>query len=162
MLRLLQGLILAGTDTTTVTMTWALSLLLNNREALKKAQQELDLQIGRDRLVMESDVKNLLYLQAVIKETMRLYPAAPLSLPHESLEDCTLAGYHIPMGTRLLVNLSKIHRDPQIGDGSSQSIRPTSVTISFLPSVGSWAMRRAPDPWQLPMKWARLRSLMLG
>ncbi|KAF5468356.1 hypothetical protein F2P56_012515 [Juglans regia] len=114
MLRLLQGLILAGTDTTTVTMTWALSLLLNNREALKKAQQELDLQIGRDRLVMESDVKNLLYLQAVIKETMRLYPAAPLSLPHESLEDCTLAGYHIPMGTRLLVNLSKIHRDPQV------------------------------------------------
>ncbi|XP_040996657.1 cytochrome P450 CYP82D47-like isoform X1 [Juglans microcarpa x Juglans regia] len=108
------GLILAGTDTTTVTMTWALCLLLNNREALKKAQQELDLQIGRDRLVMESDVKNLVYLQAVIKETMRLYPAAPLSVPHESLEDCTLAGYHIPMGTRLLVNLSKIHRDPQV------------------------------------------------
>ncbi|KAF5468359.1 hypothetical protein F2P56_012517 [Juglans regia] len=108
------ALILAGTDTTTVTMTWALSLLLNNQEALKKAQQELDLQIGRDRLVMESDVKELVYLQAVIKETMRLYPAAPLSLPHESLEDCTLAGYYIPMGTRLLVNLSKIHRDPQV------------------------------------------------
>ncbi|KAG7943811.1 hypothetical protein I3843_15G063700, partial [Carya illinoinensis] len=81
------ALILAGTDTTT---------------------------IGRDRLVMESDLKNLVYLQAVIKETMRLYPAAPLSLPHESFEDCTLAGYHIPAGTRLLVNLSKIHRDPQV------------------------------------------------
>ncbi|KAF5468366.1 hypothetical protein F2P56_012523 [Juglans regia] len=107
-------LILAGTDTTTVTMTWALCLLLNNREALKKAQLELDLQVGRDRLVMESDVKNLVYLQAVIKETMRLYPAGPLSVPHESLEDCTLAGYHIPAGTRLLVNLSKIHRDPQV------------------------------------------------
>ncbi|KAG6626676.1 cytochrome P450 CYP82D47-like [Carya illinoinensis] len=108
------SLILGGTDTTTVTMTWALSLLLNNREALKKAQQELELQIGRDRLVMESDVKKLVYLQAVIKETMRLYPAGPLSAPHESLEDCTLAGYHIPAGTRLLVNLSKIHKDPQV------------------------------------------------
>ncbi|KAG2666517.1 hypothetical protein I3760_15G065700 [Carya illinoinensis] len=108
------ALILGGTDTTMVTMTWALSLLLNNREALKKVQQELDLQIGRDRLVMESDMKNLVYLQAVIKETMRLYPAAPLSVPHESLEDCTLASYHIPAGTRLLVNLSKIHRDPQV------------------------------------------------
>ncbi|KAG2666513.1 hypothetical protein I3760_15G065300 [Carya illinoinensis] len=107
------SLILGGTDTTTVTMTWALSLLLNNREAMKKAQQELDLQIGRERLVMESDVKKLVYLQAVIKETMRLYPAAPLS-PRESLEDCTLAGYHIPASTRLLVNLSKIHRDPQV------------------------------------------------
>ncbi|KAG6674829.1 hypothetical protein I3842_15G066100 [Carya illinoinensis] len=108
------ALILGGTDTTMVTMTWALSLLLNNREALKKAQQELDLQIGRDRLVMESDMKNLVYLQAIIKETMRLYPAGPLAAPHESLEDCTLAGYHIPAGTRLLVNVSKIHRDPQV------------------------------------------------
>ncbi|KAG2666516.1 hypothetical protein I3760_15G065600 [Carya illinoinensis] len=107
-------LILAGTDTTTVTMTWALSLLLNNQETLKKAQQELDLQIGRDRLVMESYLKNLVYIQAVIKETMRLYPAAPLSVPHKSSEDCTLAGYHIPAGTCLLVNLSKIHRDPQV------------------------------------------------
>ncbi|KAG7943810.1 hypothetical protein I3843_15G063600 [Carya illinoinensis] len=109
-----QTLILAGTDTTTVTMTWALSLLLNNQETLKKAQQELDLQIGRDRLVMESYLKNLVYIQAVIKETMRLYPAAPLSVPHKSSEDCTLAGYHIPAGTCLLVNLSKIHRDPQV------------------------------------------------
>ncbi|KAG6618172.1 hypothetical protein CIPAW_15G068400 [Carya illinoinensis] len=109
-----EALILGGTDTTMVTMTWALSLLLNNREALKKAQQELDLQIGRDRLVMESDMKNLVYLQAIIKETMRLYPARPLAAPHESLEDCTLVGYHIPAGTRLLVNVSRIHRDPQV------------------------------------------------
>ncbi|XP_018817463.1 cytochrome P450 CYP82D47-like [Juglans regia] len=123
------GLILAGTDTTTVTMTWALSLLLNNREALKKVQQELDLQIGRDRLVMESDVKNLVYLQAVIKETMRLYPAAPLSVPHESLEDCTLAGYHIPTGTRLLINLSKIHRDPQVWSDPTEFCPERFLTI---------------------------------
>ncbi|KAF5468352.1 hypothetical protein F2P56_012510 [Juglans regia] len=107
-------LILGGTETTTVTLTWALSLLLNNREALKQVQQELDLQIGKERQVKDSDIKDLVYLQAVIKETMRLYPAAPLSLPHESTEDCTLAGYHVPAGTRLIVNLSKIHRDPHV------------------------------------------------
>ncbi len=83
-------------------MTWSLSLLLNNGEALKKAQQELDVQIGRERQVNESDMKNLVYLQAILKETMRLYPAGSLSLPHESMEDCTLAGYHVPAGTRLL------------------------------------------------------------
>ncbi|KAG6671756.1 hypothetical protein I3843_16G023600 [Carya illinoinensis] len=71
-------------------------------------------QIGRDRLVIELDVKKLVYLQAIIKETMHLYPAEPLSAPRESLEDCTLASYHIPAGTRFLVNLSKIHRDPQV------------------------------------------------
>ncbi|KAG2666508.1 hypothetical protein I3760_15G064800 [Carya illinoinensis] len=108
------NLILGGTDTTAVTMTWALSLLLNNREALKKVQQELDVQVGKARQVKDSDIQNLAYLQAVIKETMRLYPAGPLGVPHESSEDCTLAGYHVPAGTRLLVNLSKIHRDPNL------------------------------------------------
>ena len=111
---LLQNLILAASDTSTVTMTWALSLLLNNREALKKAQEELDIHIGRERQVKESDMKNLVYLQAILKETMRLYPAAPLLVPHESMEDCTLVGYHVPAGTRLLVNLPKLHRDPYV------------------------------------------------
>ncbi|KAI3821089.1 hypothetical protein L1987_08646 [Smallanthus sonchifolius] len=69
---------------------------------LKKAQQELENHVGRDRKVEESDMSNLVYLEAIIKETMRLYPAAPLSLPHESTEDCIVGGYTIPKGTRLL------------------------------------------------------------
>ncbi|KAJ6675736.1 CYTOCHROME P450 82C3-RELATED [Salix viminalis] len=59
-------------------------------------------------------MKNLVYLQAIIKETFRLYPAVPLSVPHESMEECIVGGYHIPVGTRLFTNLSKIHRDPQV------------------------------------------------
>uniref|UniRef100_A0A2N9I0Z8 Cytochrome P450 n=1 Tax=Fagus sylvatica TaxID=28930 RepID=A0A2N9I0Z8_FAGSY len=114
------ALILGGSDTTTVTLTWALSLLLNNHEVLRKAQQELDLQVGRERQVKESDMKNLVYLQAILKETMRLYPAAPLSVPHESIEDCTLASYHVPVGTRLVVNLPKLHRDPHVWSNPSE------------------------------------------
>ncbi|MFQ6666589.1 hypothetical protein Gotur_032882 [Gossypium turneri] len=108
------AIILGGTDTTTVTITWALSLLLNHRDVLKKAQNELDTFVGKDRLVEESDIKNLVYLQAMIKETTRLYPAAPLSVPHESVEDCITGGYFIPAGTRLLVNISKLQRDPKV------------------------------------------------
>ncbi|KAL6131085.1 hypothetical protein ACLB2K_069463 [Fragaria x ananassa] len=108
------SVLLGGTDTTAVTLTWALSLLLNNPEVLKKAQLELDNHVGRDRQVNESDVKNLVYLQAIMKETLRLYPAAPLSVPHESREDCTVGDYHVSSGTRLLINLSKIQRDPNI------------------------------------------------
>jgi cytochrome P450 len=59
-------------------------------------------------------MKNLVYFQAILKETMRLYSVAPLSIPHKSMEDSTLAGYHIPASTRLFVNISKIHRDPQV------------------------------------------------
>uniref|UniRef100_F6HQH2 Cytochrome P450 82C4 n=2 Tax=Vitis vinifera TaxID=29760 RepID=F6HQH2_VITVI len=105
---------LAGNDTIAVTLTWALSLLMNNPRALKKAQEELDFHVGRNQQVYESDIKKLVYLQAIIKETLRLYPAGPLALPHEAMEDCTIAGFHIQAGTRLLVNLWKLHRDPTI------------------------------------------------
>ncbi|XP_054820064.1 cytochrome P450 82A3-like [Prosopis cineraria] len=69
-------LIAAATDSTTATLTWALSLLMNNREILKKAAHEVDTQVGGERF--------------------------------------TVAGYHIPSGTHLLTNLSKIHRDPRV------------------------------------------------
>nr|AGO03797.1 cytochrome P450-like protein [Tanacetum cinerariifolium]AXL93714.1 Cytochrome P450 [Tanacetum cinerariifolium] len=107
-------LITAGLDTTSVTLTWVLCLLLNNPKALRTVQEEIDEHVGRDRPVEESDMKNLLYLGAVIKETMRLYPAAPLAVPHESTEDCVVSGYNVPKGTRLLINLWKLHRDPNI------------------------------------------------
>ncbi|CAI9281772.1 unnamed protein product [Lactuca saligna] len=107
-------ILLAGVDTTSLTLTWALALLLNNPKALETAQDEIDEHVGRDRLVEESDLKNLVYLNAIIKETLRLYPAGPLSVPHESLDDCCVGGYNIPKGTRLLVNLWKLQRDPNI------------------------------------------------
>ncbi|KAJ8748009.1 hypothetical protein K2173_014436 [Erythroxylum novogranatense] len=98
------ALILAASDTTAVTLTWTLALLLNNRDALNKIRHELDIHIGKDREVKESDMHNLVYLEAVIKESFRLYPAVPTLLPHESMEDWT----------RLFINAWKIHRDPQV------------------------------------------------
>ncbi|KAF3786342.1 Cytochrome P450 82A3 [Nymphaea thermarum] len=108
------GLLTAGTDTTSVTLEWALSALLNNRRVLEKAKEELDSKVGRERQVEESDIKNLAYLQAIVKETMRLYPAGPLLLPHQSIEPVQLGGYHIPAGTILFVNTWKIQRDPML------------------------------------------------
>ncbi|GAV68835.1 p450 domain-containing protein [Cephalotus follicularis] len=108
------SLILGGNDTTVITLVWALSLLLNNRHALEKAQEELEIHVGKQRQVEESDIENLVYLQAIVKETMRLYPALPLSGPREAMEDCTIAGFHVRSGTRLIVNLWKLHRDPSI------------------------------------------------
>ncbi|KAL5788477.1 hypothetical protein ACOSP7_005426 [Xanthoceras sorbifolium] len=116
------GLILGGSDTTAGTLTWGLSLLLNNRRVLKKAQDELNLHVGKHRQVDESDIKNLIYLQAIVKETLRLYPAILLSGPREAMKDCTIAGYHIPAGTRLVVNLWKLHRDPSIWLNHSEFI----------------------------------------
>jgi cytochrome P450 len=108
------GLIIAGTDSTSVNLTWLIAILLNNRPALTRAQKEIDTQIGKTRWVEDSDIKNLVYLQAIVKETLRLYPPGPLSIAHQSLEDCEIGGYHIPKGTRLIPNLWKLHRDPRI------------------------------------------------
>ena len=105
---------LVGTDTTSSTMTWILAILLNNKHALKRAQEEIDLHVGRDRKVEESDIKNLIYLQAIARETLRLYPQGPLLLPHEAREDCYIQGYYVPKGTRVFANVWKLHRDPSI------------------------------------------------
>nr|GMC66060.1 molybdenum cofactor sulfurase [Ipomoea batatas] len=111
----LQNMLVAGSDIIAVTLTWALSLLLNNRTMLDKVQAELDAQIGRDRIVDESDIKNLVFLQALIKETLRLYPQSPVNGLRSSRKNCTLShGYHVPAGTKLLVNVWKIHRDESI------------------------------------------------
>nr|BAU59410.1 cytochrome P450 82D125 [Fallopia sachalinensis] len=109
-----MGMLSGASDTTLVVLTWAISLLLNNRDVLKKAQEELNGIVGKNKQVNESDITKLVYLQAILKETLRLYPPAPLSAPREFNEDCTVGGYHVKKGTRLIVNLSKIHRDPRV------------------------------------------------
>ncbi|KAF5817831.1 putative cytochrome P450 [Helianthus annuus] len=107
-------MILGGSDTTAVTLTWAISLLLNHPELLKKLQQELDDHVGKERQVDESDIKSLVFLEAVIKKTLRLYPAGPLLAPREAREDCTIAGYNVKAGTRLIINVWKLQRDETV------------------------------------------------
>ncbi|KAL0337440.1 UNVERIFIED_CONTAM: cytochrome [Sesamum calycinum] len=109
-------MLLAGTDTSVVTIEWAMSALLNHPEKLDKARAEIDNFIGNNRLVNESDLSKLPYLQNIILETFRLFPAAPLLVPHEASADCTLGGYDIPQGTIILINAWAIHRDPLVWD----------------------------------------------
>ncbi|PKU68247.1 cytochrome P450 81E8-like [Dendrobium catenatum] len=109
-----MSLLSAGTDTSSNTIEWAISLLLNNPKQLVKATEEIDEQVGHNRLLEETDLINLPYLNCIINETLRLYPAGPLLVPHESREDCTVGGYHIPCGTMLIVNAYAIQRDPKI------------------------------------------------
>ncbi|CAI0406222.1 unnamed protein product [Linum tenue] len=116
-------MLLAGSDTSAVTLEWAMANLLNHPDILVKAREELDKQIGEERLVDEADISNLPYLRNIISETLRLYPAAPLLVPHVSSEDCVVGGYHLPRDTMLLVNAWAIHRDPNLWDDPT-SFRP--------------------------------------
>ncbi|XP_078175997.1 cytochrome P450 81Q32-like isoform X3 [Carex rostrata] len=110
------GLLEAGTDTSSGTVEWAMSLLLNHPDAMLKAQDEISKVVGHGRILEDTDLPSLPYLQCIIKETLRLYPVAPLLVPHMSSSDCTVSGYHISCGTMLLVNLYSIHRDKSTWD----------------------------------------------
>ncbi|XP_057975857.1 cytochrome P450 CYP82D47-like [Malania oleifera] len=123
------SMILGGSDTTMVVLTWALSLLLNNPHALKKAQDELDIHVGRERRVDEADISKLVYLQAITKETLRLYPPAPLGGPREFAEDCTIGDYHVKRGTWLMMNLWKIQRDSRVWADPSEFQPERFLTI---------------------------------
>lgn len=109
----LLTLLIAGTDTSSVTMEWALANLLNHPNILEKARIEIDSQIGQDRLTDESDLVKLPYLQNIISETLRLHPPVPLLLPHYSSDDCTIGGYDVPHDTIVMINAWAIHRDPE-------------------------------------------------
>ncbi|KAK4267189.1 hypothetical protein QN277_024004 [Acacia crassicarpa] len=114
-----QDLIAGGTESSAVTVEWAISELLRKPEIFKKATEELDRVIGRDRWVEEKDIPNLPYINAIIKETMRLHPVAPMLVPRLAREDVKIAGYDIPKGTQILVNTWTIGRDPTIWEKSN-------------------------------------------
>ncbi|MED6179928.1 hypothetical protein PIB30_005386 [Stylosanthes scabra] len=108
------AMLIAGSETSATTMEWAVSLLLNNPQKMKKLQHEIQTHAGHDQLLNESNAAKIKYLQNVITETLRIYPVVPLLVPHESSTDCKVCGYDIPKGTMLFVNLWTLQRDPNL------------------------------------------------
>jgi cytochrome P450 len=113
---LLQELLIGGTETSTNTVEWGITELIRNPMVMKRAQTELEIVIGTNRLVEEADLHKLTYVQAVVKEILRLHPPAPLLLPHSSVDEvCEVAGcYDLPPRTRVLVNIWAMGRDPSV------------------------------------------------
>ncbi|KAM1553555.1 hypothetical protein EV2_006545 [Malus domestica] len=93
-------------------MEWALAELINHPKVLKKAREEIDRVVGNRRIVVESDGPSLPYIQAIIKETLRLHPPVPM-IPRKSVQKCNIGNYVIPENTMLFVNAWAIGRDPK-------------------------------------------------
>ncbi|BFI28321.1 protein MpCYP829-like11 [Marchantia polymorpha subsp. ruderalis] len=111
---LLLDNIFGGSDTSPDTIVWAITELLRHPNTMERLQNELDDVIGKERLVEEADLNKLEYLQAVVKETLRLHPVGVLGTPHFSTEATKVAGYDIPASTRVMVNFYAIARDPKV------------------------------------------------
>ncbi|CAL0308412.1 unnamed protein product [Lupinus luteus] len=114
--RLSLDLFVAGTDTITSTVEWAMAELLQNPNIMSKAKVELEEIIGKENLIEESDIAKLPYLHAIIKETFRLHPAAPLLLPRIAEVDVEMNNYIVPKGAQIFVNVWAMGRDPNLWD----------------------------------------------
>ncbi|KAL0719119.1 hypothetical protein Bca4012_068443 [Brassica carinata] len=102
---------IGGTDTSVQTTQWAMAEILNNHKVLDKLREEIDSAVGCSRLIQETDLPNLPYLQAVVKEALRLHPPGPL-LVRKFQEGCEIKGFYIPEKTLLVINAYAVMRDP--------------------------------------------------
>ncbi|XP_021748864.1 cytochrome P450 76AD1-like [Chenopodium quinoa] len=109
---LLMDFFTAGTDTTSSTLEWAMTELLRNPRKMAKAQDELKQVLGGNKVVEESDISKLPYLQAIVKETLRMHPPTVFLLPRKASNDVELDGYIVPKNAQVFVNLLAISRDP--------------------------------------------------
>ena len=90
--------------------------LLRHPEKMTQAQTEIDKVLGKGeaRSIEESDISNLPYTQAIVKETLRLHPPAPFLIPHKTESDIHVCGYHVPKNAQIWVNVWSIGRDSGI------------------------------------------------
>ncbi|KAL5815232.1 hypothetical protein ACOSQ4_025873 [Xanthoceras sorbifolium] len=116
---LLLDLFLAGIDTSSSTVEWAMAKLLQNPKNLTKAQNELREVLGKDSLVQEFDITKFPYLQAVVKETFRLHPPAPFLLPRKAETEVEICSYVVPKSAQVLVNVWAMGRDPKVWQNPS-------------------------------------------
>ncbi|GFP80526.1 trans-cinnamate 4-monooxygenase [Phtheirospermum japonicum] len=111
-LYIVENMNIAAIETTVWALEWAVAELVNNPEVQTKLRAEIDTVLGPGVQVTEPDTHKLPYLQAVIKETLRLRTIVPCLLPHMNLNDAKLGGYDIPAQSRILVNAWRLANDP--------------------------------------------------
>ncbi|XP_050900355.1 geraniol 8-hydroxylase [Lathyrus oleraceus] len=112
-------LFVAGTDTISSTLEWAMAELVKNEKIMSKAKQELEQIIGKGKPVEESDIAKLPYLQAVLKETFRLHPPVPFLIPRKASATVEIGGYTIPKDAQIMVNVWAIGRNSSVWENAS-------------------------------------------
>ncbi|XP_039134747.1 flavonoid 3'-monooxygenase CYP75B137-like [Dioscorea cayenensis subsp. rotundata] len=115
-------IVTAGTDTTSITVEWTLAEMMNRPETIRKAQEELESVVGKEEMVDETHLPKLHYLEALVKESLRLHPPIPLLLPRYPTATCSIGGYMIPKGAKIFINAWAIHRNPTVWENPSEFI----------------------------------------
>ena len=106
----LINLFIGGSDTTSNTLNWALFHLSKNQAVQKKAAEEIDEMVGKDRLPSLEDQHNTPYIRALVMEIHRIISMAYLGIPREVSRDTTVGKFFIPK-----VLIFTFHRNKTLG-----------------------------------------------
>ncbi|XP_023900190.2 cytochrome P450 CYP736A12 isoform X1 [Quercus suber] len=123
-------------DTSAAAIEWTFSELLRYPRVMKHVQEELEHVVGMNRMVEETDLAKLPYLDMVVKESLRLHPVGPLLVPHESMEDIEVNGYYVPKKSRIIINVWAIGRDSCVWSDNVEEFYPERFISSNIDLKG--------------------------
>ncbi|XP_039590490.1 cytochrome P450 2J2-like [Polypterus senegalus] len=135
-------LIIAGTETSSTTLRWALLYMMKHQQVQEKVHEEIDRVIGQARQPSMDDRPNMPYTDAVIHEVQRISNIVPLNLPRLTTKDTTLGGYFIPEGTQIIPNLTSVLFDKNEWE-TPDSFNPRH----FLDASGAFVRKEAFMPF---------------
>ncbi|KAL3862706.1 hypothetical protein ACJMK2_008659 [Sinanodonta woodiana] len=120
---IVMDLFLAGTETTSTTFTWASFYLASRPDIQNRIFEEINENIGTEKLPSIQDKKNLVYTEAFIMEVLRISSTVILSVAHAPVTDVCIRGYRIPKGIRILPDIHSVLSDPKVW-GDPENFRP--------------------------------------
>ncbi|KAL6502678.1 hypothetical protein OROHE_024331 [Orobanche hederae] len=126
-----KDVMFGGTETVASAIEWAMAELMKSPLDLKRVQQELSDVVGLARKVEEHDIEKLTYFRCCLKEVLRLHPPIPILL-HETAEDATISGYHVPARSRVMINAWAIGRDESAWEDADE-FKPSRFLRDGLP-----------------------------
>nr|XP_016508901.1 PREDICTED: phenylalanine N-monooxygenase-like [Nicotiana tabacum] len=120
---------LATLDNPSYAVEWTTKEMLNQPKIMRRAIEEIDNVIGNNRLVQESDMPQLNYVKACIKESFRLHPLSAFNAPHVSVSDSVVGEYFIPKGSVVLLRRLGLGRNPRVVVFTDSKLRLLSFSI---------------------------------
>nr|CAD7198873.1 unnamed protein product [Timema douglasi] len=106
LLAICMDMFMAGSETTSKSLGFGFLYLLLFPEVQKRAQDEIDAVVGRDRLPSLNDRPHMPYMEAMVLESVRMFMGRTFSIPHRAVKDTTLQGYSIPKDTMVICNFN--------------------------------------------------------
>ncbi|TVU00142.1 hypothetical protein EJB05_54452, partial [Eragrostis curvula] len=118
---MLIDIFFGGTDTSYLVLEFIMAELLRNPRVMSMLQDEVRHSVPKGQeMVTEGDLTTMSYLKAVIKETLRLHPPAPLLVPHHSMADVHIDGFIVPAEIPILVNAWALGRDTNVWEDAEE------------------------------------------